>query len=230
MIKLKEEEKIKLADEICKNYFDRNFGTLSKSDFETLIFSKYIEHLQNSGETIKDFKISKELGITQSKARSLRERKELKYPSKNFNWKKEIEKELKNAKYDEKNHSVQIIIEDVNAMNEVRNYIEENGWYNEVTLNKKLLTLPIACYIDIFVNQDEFESAVNINELKKSLKKYENDDDNVIEFLSNLTKDGLKKFLMNASTEIVKAVLSSLIFNSKGTVLEYVLNCILSII
>ena len=38
------EEKIALFDKISALYYNKNFGSTSKSDFETLLFSEYIEH------------------------------------------------------------------------------------------------------------------------------------------------------------------------------------------
>ena len=216
MEELNKEEKLELANEICKKYFDKNFGTVSKADFETLIFDKFIKHYQNSKEKFDDYKLSKELGITQSRVRSLRERKELKYPTKNFNWKDEFNKILINAKYDESTHTIKVIVDDVNVMNEIRHYIENNGWYDEVSLNKKLLSLPIGCCVDLL--EDEFDFK-NIN--KKCFKTIEKDSsDEVKKFLKDLTKDGLKNFLMNASKETIKTVLNSFTFGVGGTALE----------
>lgn len=38
------EEKIAIFDKIEQHYFIRNFGSMTKTDFETLLFSEYIEH------------------------------------------------------------------------------------------------------------------------------------------------------------------------------------------
>ena len=37
------EEKIAMFDKIEQHYFTRNFGSMTKTDFETLLFSEYIE-------------------------------------------------------------------------------------------------------------------------------------------------------------------------------------------
>ena len=62
---------------ISARYFERNFGTMAKTDFETLLFSIYIEHLLDNNQPFDDYAMSKALGITQSKVRTLKLRKEL---------------------------------------------------------------------------------------------------------------------------------------------------------
>lgn len=74
------EEKAEAFDSISELYFDRNFGSTSKSDFETLLFSIYIEHLIKNGLPYDDYIMSKTLGITETRVRALKERKQLKYP------------------------------------------------------------------------------------------------------------------------------------------------------
>ena len=71
------EEKNALFDKIAAMYFNKNFGSTQKADFETLLFSEYIEHCLRFKLPFDDYTISKELGITQSRVRSLKERKEL---------------------------------------------------------------------------------------------------------------------------------------------------------
>ena len=36
-------EKCEVFDKIAKNYFERNCGSMSKADLETLLFSEYLE-------------------------------------------------------------------------------------------------------------------------------------------------------------------------------------------
>ena len=66
-------DKAKAFDELAKRYYSRNFGTLSKSDIDTLMFSLYIERiLDNSEEDMskyRDYLIARQLGITESRVR-----------------------------------------------------------------------------------------------------------------------------------------------------------------
>ena len=68
---------------------------------------------------------------------------------------------VRNAKYDEADHYVKIIIEDVNVMNEVRHFIEEKGWYDECSLNKKLLRIPLNCFAEICIGNERIENLLH---------------------------------------------------------------------
>lgn len=222
-----EDEKIALFDKIAKNYFVRNFGSMSKSDFETLLFSEYIEHCIKAGIAYDDYSLSKELGITQSRIRSLKERKELKYPYKDFKWQNAFAESVKNAKYDTSDHYVKMIIQDVNVMNEIRNHIETAGWYDECSLNKKLLRIPLDCFAEICYADETFDN-VFTDETKRVVKKISNiEDTNVQAFLKDFTKDGLKSFLMSASKAVICEVLPLLPF---GGVAQTAFNALIHVI
>lgn len=207
-------EKERLFDLIAENYFNRNFGSMSKADFETLIFSEYLEHRLNNGLPYDDYTVSKELGLTQDRIRKLKERKELKYPRAGFDWKENFVKSLENAKLDRSDNYIKVIIQDVNVMNEIRNYVESNGWYDETSLNKKLLRLPLGCLADILL--DEKSELVFSKETKDRIKKWEKDshrdDPSLSNFIKDFTKDGFKSFLSNATGELIKSVVSLIPF------------------
>lgn len=207
------EEKCAVFDKIEKNYFIKNFGSMSKTDFETLLFSEYIEHCMKNGLPYDDYSLSKVLGITQSRIRALKERKELKYPSDGeARWKELFAESVQNAKYDSNDHYIKMIIQDVNVMNEVRHFIESKGWYDECSLNKKLLRIPMDCFVEIFYEKQCFE-AVFSEDVKESIKKLKNADNQAVkEFLIDFSKEGLKEFLMNASKEVIGEVIKLLPF------------------
>lgn len=69
------ETKQAFFNEIAENYFNKNFGTMLKSDFETLIFSYFIENIIEKGQNFDDYTLSKQLGISESRIRVLKERK-----------------------------------------------------------------------------------------------------------------------------------------------------------
>jgi len=218
-------EKIKLFEEIEKRYFRKNFGSMSKSDFEVLLFSEYIEHHIENKIPYDDYTLSKELGITESKVRNLKEKKELQYPYKNFYWKDAFVEYLKNAKYDEVTHRIKIPIHDVNVMKEIRHYIEQNGWYDEITLNKKLLTIPLDCFIDICFELDkEIEFS---EECKNKIKKLKNSENVLQEFIKDFSKEGLKNFAMKASKNVLCEVIGT--FSSVG-ILGKIMQILLNII
>lgn len=227
---LLESEKIELADAIIENYFMQNFGSMSKSDLETLLFSQYFDHYIRNKAIPTDYQLSKELGITQARIRALKERKELKYPYMKNQWKNYFADAIKNAKYIESDHHIKMVIQDVNVLNEVRNHLESKGWFDEYSLNKKLLNIPLKCFVDIIVEDEEF-SVLLTKESKKKLEKIQKslgyNDNSVDSFLKDFTKDGLKSFLMSASREIIPEVLKLLPFGGiAGNAVEFLINVI----
>ena len=220
-------EKIAIFDKIEQHYFKRNFGSMTKTDFETLLFSEYIEHRINNHLPFDDYSLSKELGITQARIRALKERKELKYPYENFTWKIAFAESVKNAKVDPKDHYVKMIIQDINVMNEVRNFIEVNGWYDECSLNKKLLRIPFDCFVEICYKNEEFNEVFSDDTKKKIKAISKAEDSSVQSFLKDFSKDGLKSFLMSASKEVVSEVLKLLPFGGVAkTAFDFLLKSI----
>jgi len=210
------EEKCAIFDKLYNQYFDKNFGTMSKLDFETLLFSEFIDHRMKNNLAFDDYTLSKTLGITQNRIRSLSERKELKYPNNNLKWKEVFIKAIPNAKYDDHNKRIKLIIQDINVMIEIRHYLETIGWYDEYQSNKKILQVPIDCFLDIC---ESFESQNNIftEETKKSIQKIRKEakiyNSAFEEFLIDFSKDGLKNFAKNAPKEALSLVLKQLPLN-----------------
>ena len=75
-----EEDKARAFDKIANQFYAGNFGTMAKSDMETLMFSIYIEQILSKSEddfhTYSDFRLAKELGIAQSRVSSLKVKKQ----------------------------------------------------------------------------------------------------------------------------------------------------------
>ena len=82
-----EADKAAAFDEIARRFYFANFATMSKSDFETLLFSLYLEQILNCSENnydaYSDYTLSKVLGVPQSRISTLKVRKELQYPYSN---------------------------------------------------------------------------------------------------------------------------------------------------
>ena len=205
------EEKNALIRDLSNLYFNRNFGSTSKADLDTLKFSAYIEHRLNAGEAFDDYTLSKELGITQNRIRSLKERKQLKYPRDGFAWEEAFAQAVANAKYDKHDHYIKMIIQDINVMNEVRHFIEQRGWYDECSLNRKLLRIPLDCFVEICSEHSDFVDVFSC-EAKENIKKLKREESVVKDFLQNFTEDGLKAFLMSATQEAICKVLPMLKF------------------
>lgn len=184
-VSFNDKEKIELFDEIVSHFYNANFGQLSKSDIELMMFNIYINKMilenRNSDGTIdykkcSDYRISQELGITQQKVRNLKVRNQLVNPV-NYDWKIALAKLTENARYDRSTGKIVINIPDPNLFIEIQNFIEEQGAYVERQLNSKILQLRIEYYIDLIVSLESDASRKKIiDELKKQIKVEGKDD------------------------------------------------------
>ena len=125
---------------IAGQFFQRNFGRMGKADLDVLMFSLYLEHLWKNDLPDDDYSIAVALGITESRVRNLKIKKELQYPS-GKNWKKAFVKLIPNALYDDKTALVKLSIPDPNVKREIEHFIDEHNWYSEYQLNSKLLQM-----------------------------------------------------------------------------------------
>lgn len=138
--------------EVKKRCLDRNFGTLSKSEFDLMLFHYYLQNKQEEvgSRYVSDYDIGRDLGLTIQRVRSLREREALKQKP-NDNWKDDFLKGLPNARC-EANGDVKIPVPDVNVMKEVRNYFEAQGLYDEYHQNPKLFMCKLDALIAVCIN------------------------------------------------------------------------------
>ena len=138
------EVKATAFDKIAKKYFYGNFGTMSKSDFETLLFSEYFDVIKkgNSEDDISwsDYELSKQLGITQARITNLKVKKELQYPNEDGDlWKKELIKDAKNIKF--VNESILLYVIEKNVFIEAKNTLIKNGCIPQETDTNNLFVL-----------------------------------------------------------------------------------------
>ena len=128
------------------------FGTLSKSEFDLLVFHYYLLDLKakNGGEYVSDYDIGRDLGLTIQRVRALREKDVLKWATE-VDWKKSFIQSLKLAHCDLKdnvyNSDIKIPVPDVNVMKEVRHYLEEAGLFDDYQLNPKIFQ----CKLDVLI-------------------------------------------------------------------------------
>ena len=210
-------EKIEAFDEIATRYFYQNFGTMTKTDFETMIFSIYLRHLKDSNQASDDYSISRKLGITQSKVRSLKLRNELQKPNlTDDSWKQAFADCVSSAVYDEKKKLVKVMVPEVTVMMELRHFIEENKWQDEYQLNPKLFQ----CRPEFFVLLCEKISGEDIilnEDAKEKLRKLKNSADEkeqsaISEIMGGAFKSGLQKLVTMGSGKLIVEVLKLLPF------------------
>lgn len=214
-------------DKIARRYYNRNFGTMSKMDFETMLFDIYIDHLLDNSLPFDDHSMSKALGISQSKIRSLKVRKELQYPRNGFEWKKGFAEEIQRATFDEKTRMVKMMISDVNVLTELRYFMEINGWYDEYQLNPRLFQ----CRIDFFIQlcgklsenniQIDDEAIQKIKELQKQATNSK-EKTALQSIIEGSVEEGLKSLALFASKELLLIVLKQIPFGGiAGEALKY---------
>ena len=199
MIVFSDEEKVQMFDMIANRFYNRNFGTCTKSEFDLLMFHFYLKKLETEKKPIinkcSDYSISKELGITQQRVRSYKIKENLIYPRSDYNWIDEFAVLVKNARID--NNKIVINIMNPNLYIEIENYLEESGSYIEKQLNSKLMIIRIEYFIDLcLLFEDEKNRKQVIKDIKKQcknadidIKKFDDDKigKSLIETTANVT-------------------------------------------
>ncbi len=217
-MKMNKNQKEKIIDWIVENYYDKNFGSISKKDYETFLFAMYLDNKKINNEAIDDFSIGKELGMTIRRVRTLKERKHLKYPDEDYDWIKSFSQDIKNARYDDRKKLVKVAIGDVNVLKDVRNYIDIKGWYDEYQLNSKLLQCPSDVFIELCLSLSNDNQKVKLDEktisnLEKIKKESKKDVQNGIsKILKGSIQDGLSDIAKKGSKELLSLVLKTIPF------------------
>ena len=118
---------------------------VSKSDFDVLMFSIYIERLleQNESdmESYSDYELSKQLGITQSKIKNLKVKKQLLYPYNKFDWQESFGRVCKNATYEQE--KIHININDPNLFIELKHFVESRNGRVDIQLNANSFVISV---------------------------------------------------------------------------------------
>lgn len=202
------EDKCKFFDEISKHFYESNFGSLSKSEFELLMFSFYIEKMISDNvdedgivnySACSDYRISQDLGITQQRVRNLKVKNQL-VNHIEFDWKKSFSKLTANARYDKKTQKITINIPDPNLYLEIQNFIEEQGAYIEKQLNSKVMQLRVEYYIDLIVALEGDENREEIRKTLKQLFKEKGKDDDAF------VEKEIGKSILNAAVNITDVI------------------------
>lgn len=154
--------KAKAFDTLAELYYNRNFGALSKSEIDLLMFSFYMDAMikKNINENnvlnynnCSDYEIAKTLGITQTKVRNLKEKKQQRYPIE-FDWRKSLAGLYKYVTYDDKTGYINLLIPDRNLFLDIQNEIENNGGFVDIKLNSKLLNIRPEYFIELVLSTE----------------------------------------------------------------------------
>lgn len=152
------------------NLFTRRFGSFSKTDYEVLMFTIFLDSLPTP---LRDYDISVALGITESKVRILRVKSQLMYPRK-LEWTEELAKSIEHGYYDRTTGQITVTFEDPSIQNLMKNKIEESFGTVGRTLNIKQLVLPIESFLLLAAfaeqNEDDILSKINMKLAKESAR------------------------------------------------------------
>lgn len=141
-------KKAEAFDRIAQRCYERNFGRLSKSDFDILMFDIFIS--SDKGKKMRDYEVSSALGISETKVRNLRVNAYLMYGEKNINWEDKFFDTVKHAQYDKDNHRIVMSIYDPNTRRYVEDLIEQAGLYSEYQLNNRLLLMRVDQFLSFY--------------------------------------------------------------------------------
>ena len=211
-------------DELMEMFYAGNFCSTSKSEIELKMFSIFMDGMIDKfkiGEdglddsACSDYNIGKMLGIPQEKVRTLKIKKQARYP-REFDWKKSLELIKDDIVYDSVKKKIIIPIRDPNLYNEIRNFIEDQGGYIEIQRgNNRIQIRPEYFFILLYKAVDEESDREKIrNEFAKKLReRNESEDiDNILTekemFEKALSYDGnrfelIKEILKNIQNPLV---------------------------
>lgn len=166
---------------ISEMFYDQNFSSASKAEIELLMFSVYMDatlkHYKRADGTvdygvITDYEMGKELGIPQEKVRSLKVKKQARYPIE-FDWKKSLLSVKDNIRYAKETKKIIIPTRDPNLYNEIRNFIENHGGYIEVQRSGNVIQIrPEYYFMLVYENLDEKGKEKCRKELSEELRKH----------------------------------------------------------
>lgn len=185
----KPEQKIAAFDKIADMMFDRNFGSASKSEIELLMFSEYMEAMIEkykigdstviNYDACSDYEIGKALGIPQEKVRTLKVKKQARYP-RNFEWKNYLQAIKDSIVYDSQKGKIIIPIKDPNLYNEIRNFIEKNDGYIEITRGNNYIQIrPEYFFMLIYKSTDSEKDKEKIRKAFVKKLKEHNENTNI---------------------------------------------------
>ena len=174
-------QKAKAFDKIADMFYKRNFGSATKSEIELLMFSIFMDamiskHTDNGTQVLNynecsDYKIGKILGITQEKVRTLKVKKQARYPEE-FDWRESLMSIQDQIRYDDEKKKIIIPASDPNLYNEIRNFIEEKGGYIEIQRGQNCIQMRPEYFFILLYNgvEDENDKKKIREEFAKKLR------------------------------------------------------------
>ena len=163
-----EQEKIALADDILPLFLNKNFGTVQKTEIELVVFHHYLKHCKSLNTSVSDLNVGKQLGITPARVRNMKLKDYLHQDDDDSIWKQELLKQMNETSFEIRGKDILFVIRDVTLMTELRNFLEENGFVNEYSLNPNLFS----CSVDVMLKMWAILSGKDPNIVSKTLVDY----------------------------------------------------------
>lgn len=195
--------------EIASHYYNKNFGTMSKSELDLLMFKIFFDAVkrENDDSLLTDVALAIELGITKQKVKSLKERMFLKYSSDNdFDWRREMRDCISNSsvEYDERTGKFTILVSDPRFRYAVEDFLETNRLITDYAHNSKLLILSRRAFV--FLVYESCDDTEKRQKLENCFRQVANEETTQIEsqlrartfwtrFSSALTSDAMNTVL-----------------------------------
>ena len=229
----KDDEKIEAFEDIAVQYYYRNFGSLTKTDFETLLFKIYLRHLKRNQLSMDDYSISRDLGITQSKVRNMKLRIDLRDSDRHSDsWVEEFAACVGTAIYDDNKKLVKVMVPEVTVMMELRHFMEENRWYDEYQLNPKLFQCPLNFFLPLCEKISGTDLVLDDTAKKKieELRDTANEKEQsaILKILNGAIEKGFKDLAWTGTTAIIVEVLKVLPFGGVASTIISALIAVLS--
>jgi len=196
-----------LIEKIKEHYFNCNFGTLSKSDFELLIFKTFIDiKSHNSKEDSLDYyELSKELGITETRFNNLIHKLSLRHLSsdnEDKDWKRTFTNLLGNLKFDHENIRFKLLLTDPVVKAEFRHYIERKNWFDDGSFNNKIIVMQPECLLAVLSDLNDLSIDNILDEpardaIRDKLSKKDNNGKLINDEFINSLRNCTVSFLLN---------------------------------
>lgn len=182
-------DKASAFDRIAELFYDRNFSSSSKSEIELLMFSFYMEAIIHANQRAdgvidyakcSDYEIAKQLGLTQDRVRTLKLKKQARYPVA-FDWQKSLESIKDSIRLDTAAKRIIIPVTDPNLNVEIRNYISSHGGFVDFESGKDYIRIRVEYFLMLMYETLRIEDKKRFNrEMKKKLGKANSHEDELI--------------------------------------------------
>lgn len=168
-----------LLSELAERFYNKNFGSLSKTDLELIMFRLYFHAAEKCAtdengriceSAISDYKIGADLGLSPARVRNLRLKMELQ-SKEVFNWKEELGIVLQNpSNLSTAGDYFEITIRSRMLFFAVEDWLEDRGSTADITLNPKQLRVKKNDFYALLTDL----TLINDNQNRQALENLQN--------------------------------------------------------